>query len=145
MKKLTEIKVNASKLKLIIGENINYPFPQEKYYPKPDQPKLRTLQVTLDEVIKGSSWARKRSHDERFDNKHPLELALASIQEKGLNKSIIAAIRNDYKCQKQAKITGKWAVLNDVITDEHRKHIINLLLHTVESNIQKFGERYYDR
>lgn len=145
MKKLTDIKVNASKLKLIIGENINYTFPKEKYHPKPGVTKYRTLQVGLHEILTTSDYAKKRSHDERFDNKHPLELALNSIKEKGLNKSIIAAIRQDYKCQKQARITGKWAVLNDIITEEHRLYIVGLLVNTAQSNIENFGTDYYGR
>lgn len=144
MKKLSDIKVNASKLKLIIGENINYKFPTEKYSPKVGVTKTRTLQENLANIITGSSYARKRSHDERFDNKHPVELALENIKINGLSKNIIAAIRNDYKCQKLVKITGKWAILNDVITDEHKEFIHQLLQRTREANIQRLGEKYYN-
>ena len=143
MKKLSEINVNASKLKLIIGENINYPFPTEQYSPKVGVVKTRTLQTDLATIIKGSSYARKRSHDERFDNKHPVELAIENIKANGLSKTIIAAIRNDFKCQKQIKIVGRWAILNDVITDEHKAFIADLLTKTREVMILRRGEKYY--
>jgi hypothetical protein len=144
MKKLSEIKVNASKLKLIIGENINFPFPTKERISKVNGDIKRIAQpVSLAKVIEGSSWANKRSHDERFDDKHPVILATISIKERGLNKAIIAGIRNDKKCQKKKAICGKWAVLNDLITDEHRAQIEKLLSDTHDAKLVKFGPYYF--
>lgn len=142
MKKLTEIKVNATQLKLIIGETINYQFPKEVYFTGVGKEKTRTLPEVLATIIKTSDWANKRSHDERFDNKHPVELAVDSIRERGLNKSIIAAIRNNYECQKKKQIIGKWKILCDVITEDHKQYIENILAETHSRKVEILPNHY---
>lgn len=143
MKNLKDIKVNAAQLKLIIGENINYDFPTKIVLSKVGKEIERNLPESLDKIINNSPHSNKRSLDPRFDNKHPIILALESIKEKGLNKSIKAAIRNDYTCQNKKAIVGKFKILNDIITDDSRIEIEALLTETHNANVLKFGDRYY--
>lgn len=123
MRDLTKIMVNSAKLKLIIGESINFPFPEKRVENLNGKVTFKKQSVSLSEVIATSKYANKRSFDERFDGKHPVTLAVDSIEEKGLSKTYLSSIFRDKASIKAKRLAGKWAVLNQLITDDHRKYI----------------------
>lgn len=144
MKKLSEIKVNSSQLKLLIGENINFAFPTKMVITKLDKEVEKKLPETLANIIKQSDYAIKRSSDIRFDGRHPVILSTENIKEKGLRKSVIASIRGNYKCQKLKKIVGTYKFLIDLITDEHHNEILEILSKTHDAKLES-NPKYYNK
>jgi hypothetical protein len=137
MKQLYQVLTNASNLKLLCGNDLGYSFPLK--YPKSDDPKKLKIKTTstLREIMMETPNKRIRSHDPRFDNKHPIELALENLQSKGLTNDQIYKIIKNKASVNSKKIKGPLSYLSNFITDEHRAVIAGKLK---EVSIGKYGQ-----
>ncbi len=92
MKELYNTLCTSSSLKLLVCEDLHFSFPLK--YPKSKEPKdwRLKLPVTLAHIIKVTPYLVKSSFDERFDKKHPIELAVEQLYNKGLTAAIVYKI-----------------------------------------------------
>lgn len=143
MKKFLQMRLNEAQLKLIVGDSVKHDWPTKTVCTKVGKEVERKQSDTVSNILKKTSEQTLKSFDDRFDGEHPLTLKLKTLSETGMSKTMIAAIRNSHNCQKKKQIIGKWKVMNDIISDEHKAVVIDLLERTHAVNLEKFGSKYY--
>lgn len=127
MKHLYETLCNSSNLKLLCGKDFNYSFPLK--YPKAKDPKKLNIKTsaTLAQIIKDTDFHRIKSFDERFDKRHPIELAVEQLYIKGFTDEIIYKILKNKASVNQKQIKGVYSFLANFITQQYRLEIIDKL------------------
>lgn len=123
MKDLYNTLCTKSNLKLLLGEDIHFGFPLK--YPKDKDPKKAKLvkPVMLSEVINQTPNLRARSHDPRFDKKHPIELAVEQIYNNGLTKSVVYKILHNKASIKAGRVLGAYKYLANFLSDSGRADV----------------------
>lgn len=146
MKQLSEIMVSESTLMLLLGGlNIKYIFPVEKAKGKKDKKLKVSLQKIIDDNKTSDVYGKKlnggldniRSFDDRFDQKHPIHLAIGNIRECGIRKSILTKIYADTGCVRMGRLVGKYAIFNEVLNDFQKAAIEKKLKQEQELIIQR--------
>lgn len=128
MRNLDEIIVSESTLSLLLGGlNIRFKFPKDSKNKRKEKVSLQYILDYEDKGVYGEKLDNQvaiiRSFDDRFDGKHPVTLAVENIKEKGIRKSILNNIYNDKGCIRVGKLVGKYAIFNDLLSDNQKKEI----------------------
>lgn len=140
MKQLHEIYVGESKLSLLLGgaKIIGYKFPTDG--------KGRKMQASLQMIIDSNQVkdmydrplndgvASVRSFDNRFDKRHPIELAVDNIRDKGIRYSTLQSLLNDASCIRVGKMVGRFGVFNDILSDQAIEKIETMLKEVKDFN-----------
>lgn len=127
MKELLNTLCTTSSLRLLLGENIEYAFPLK--FPKSKEPKEMKIRkpVTLAKIVADTPHLNKSSFDERWDGKHPIEIAIGNLQYKGFTNAIKYKIYKNKASVKSKQIKGSYSFLAKFITDERKQEILDML------------------
>lgn len=136
--------VSEAKLMLLLGGvNIGYKFPTEG-----EGKSKRKLQVSLQTILNHKdkdrygnqlqdSIASVKSFDPRFDKKHPVQLAVDDICQNGIRDSILAKIYVDDSCIRVGKLVGKYALFNDLLSDQQKAVVEQRLQQEVLARVER--------
>lgn len=137
MKNLDEIFVTKEELRLIIGVEINFPFPTRGKKAKGIEPV--SLAAVLNHNYRdrynndiGQTVANVSSFDARFDKKHSLKLALDYIETNGIRKDVLVKIYANKKCVDHGRLVGVYSVFNDLLSEDQRIKVEDRLIWEAE-------------
>lgn len=123
------VQLNSKELEFLTGQVIPTNFYigrlGKNAYAKTKQSELDKMKFPVHELI--GMLNLTSSNDPRYDKKEPIMFAVNQIREKGLNRDMREAILSDKSCIKAQCLTGKWFLLNLVLTD-YQLNELNLQL-----------------
>lgn len=127
MKHLLKTLCTPSNVKLLTGLDLTTSFPLR--FPKSEDKKKAKLRQTqtLQQIIEASPEVKKRSFDSRFDDKHPIEIAIENLQQNGFTKEQVYKLLHHKQSVLRNRIEGTLKYLANFITDEYEQEIIGKL------------------